>query len=90
MHAHPHLLRGAGGLAARLPAKVCRLASAPIPDHEIPPSLDEVAGHAVAHDAQPCQRHIYIIKMCRRASHLLSHLPSDSVQYAPIPMLQYV
>ena len=53
IRACPHLPRGAGGLAARLPAEVDRLASRPVPDHDIPSALDEVSGHAVTHDAQP-------------------------------------
>lgn len=60
MHTRAHLSWGTCGLATRLFAEIVRLASGSVPNDDIPPTLDQVAGHTVAHDAQPCHRQIDI------------------------------
>lgn len=59
MHTRAHLSGGTGGLATRLFAEIVRLAPGSIPNDDIPPTLDQVAGHTIAHDAQPCHRQRY-------------------------------
>lgn len=48
---HPHLSRSLGDFATRLSAEVDGFAPGPVPHHKLPPALDEVASHAVPHDA---------------------------------------